>query len=237
MMWQICYMTMNPVYKVDLFSECLIRNIERDDEPPEDTFFTHSEFISKIEEVKQIEDLRDRDYEVSGLIHGFLLNSYFRKSKSFLNDEISMIKQIFEEFDYLERMERIINGHFTKEFHTYYCLGLEELSIYNNFINKIEPRAFVPRKNFEKKEGFVYLILAENGLYKIGKTLDVKKRMVPFSVHFPMKWEIDTIIETYDYHLLEAFLHEMFNYRRVIGEWFGLNEYEVGLIRCLNIIT
>lgn len=235
-------MTTNPVYKLGLFSEFLIREIERggiEDRFTTYSFFTYNEIISEIEKIKKIEDPRDRDFEVSYIIHTFLLNSYFRELKSFSSEEVSIIRQIFKEIDYSERMDRIINANLTGKFtkYPYMDIGLEELLIYNNFLNGIEPRTFVPRKNFDKKKGFVYLIHAENGLYKIGKTLDVEKRMIPFSVHFPMKWELDTVIETPDYHLLEIFLHDMFNYKQVIGEWFGLNEYEVALIRCLNVIT
>ena len=69
-------------------------------------------------------------------------------------------------------------------------------------------------------EGFVYLIGLENGLYKIGKTTNIKQRMNPFSVSFPMSWDLIYSFKTKDFSYSEKYLHKKFKDKRKIGERF-----------------
>jgi Cft2 family RNA processing exonuclease len=88
-------------------------------------------------------------------------------------------------------------------------------------------------KNGKKKKsenGSVYLILAENGLYKIGKAKNVTTRLQPFSVHFPMKWELVHSFQCNNYSETEALLHQKYADKRDVGEWFRLEPADVDYI-------
>jgi hypothetical protein len=82
----------------------------------------------------------------------------------------------------------------------------------------------------KKLPGFVYLILAENGLYKIGKAKDVSSRLRPFSVTFPMKFSLVHSFHSDNYSLAEAKLHDEFDGKRDVGEWFRLDSKDVEYI-------
>jgi hypothetical protein len=79
--------------------------------------------------------------------------------------------------------------------------------------------------------GFVYLIRIETGLYKIGKAKDMTKRLQPFGVLFPMKWELVYQFKSNDYSAAEARLHHKFAEKRDIGEWFRLTADDVEYIK------
>jgi hypothetical protein len=85
-----------------------------------------------------------------------------------------------------------------------------------------KPRRAVP--------GYVYLIRTENGLYKIGKAKDIKKRLQPFGVHFPMKWELVHSFHSDDYSIAEEELHWQYRDKRDVGEWFKLTSADVETI-------
>lgn len=82
--------------------------------------------------------------------------------------------------------------------------------------------------------GHVYLIRAENGLYKIGKAKNLTARMKPFSVEFPMKWELVHTFASDDYSIAEGALHNMFDDRRAVGEWFKLLPEDVVYIKSIQ---
>lgn len=85
-----------------------------------------------------------------------------------------------------------------------------------------------PKRN--GTSGYVYLIRAENGLYKIGKAKNVTTRLQPFSVHFPMKWELVHSFKADDYSVAEAELHVAYADKRDVGEWFKLAPEDVEYI-------
>jgi T5orf172 domain. len=78
--------------------------------------------------------------------------------------------------------------------------------------------------------GFVYLIEAENGIYKIGKAKDINKRLQPFSVRFPMKWSLVHYFASKDYSAAESSLHRRYASKRDVGEWFKLSKVDVDYI-------
>lgn len=82
--------------------------------------------------------------------------------------------------------------------------------------------------------GFVYLIRIESGLYKIGKAKDITKRLQPFGVLFPMKWELVYQFKSDDYSAAEAKLHNKFFDKRDIGEWFRLDPADVEYITSIQ---
>jgi hypothetical protein len=82
-----------------------------------------------------------------------------------------------------------------------------------------------------KSGGYVYLIRAENGLYKIGKAKNVSTRMQPFSVAFPMRWELLYSFKCSDYSYVEELLHAKYADKRDVGEWFKLEPVDVEYIK------
>lgn len=94
--------------------------------------------------------------------------------------------------------------------------------------------ALSPSSAEQPPVGFVYLIHAENGLYKIGKTQNLWARFKPFSVSFPMKWEVVHSFRANNYSAAEAALHKMFADQRDVGEWFRLSLDDVAYIKALR---
>ena len=83
----------------------------------------------------------------------------------------------------------------------------------------------------KKSEGWVYFLKADNGLTKIGRTKDLKKRMYHFTVKLPYELELIHAIES-DYTVeLEAQLHEKYSHLNVRGEWFNLTDEIMAEIR------
>jgi hypothetical protein len=76
------------------------------------------------------------------------------------------------------------------------------------------------------KPGFVYLIRAENGLIKIGRSADPAERLLQFS-SLPVAVELIHQIATNDMAWLEAELHAEYASQRVRGEWFSLSPADV----------
>jgi hypothetical protein len=115
----------------------------------------------------------------------------------------------------------------------------EDIKQYNTEADeRREQRRFeqaIQRKGNRKSAiGFIYLIRAENGLYKIGKAKNVSTRMQPFSVSFPMKWDLVYSFQANDYNYAEALLHQRYANKRDVGEWFKLSIDDVEYIKSLQ---
>jgi len=93
-----------------------------------------------------------------------------------------------------------------------------------------------PEKTIRRNSimGYVYLIRAENGLYKIGKARDLTARLKPFGVDFPMKWDLVHSFQSDDYSRAEEQLHYTFRDKREIGEWFKLLPEDVKRITTIK---
>jgi DNA-binding XRE family transcriptional regulator len=74
--------------------------------------------------------------------------------------------------------------------------------------------------------GFVYLLRADNGLHKIGRSGCPDERMKAFGT-LPVAVELIHQIRTDDMEWLEDELHNLYAPSRVRGEWFRLTEEEV----------
>jgi hypothetical protein len=88
------------------------------------------------------------------------------------------------------------------------------------------PRPRRPRKPFTRPNrsrpaqgGYVYIIKCA-GLYKIGRAVDVQKRIGEMTL--PMKPELVSSVFSLEYGALEKGLHAMFAACRKHGEWFEL---------------
>lgn len=75
--------------------------------------------------------------------------------------------------------------------------------------------------------GHVYLLRAENGLYKIGKAKVLDKRVETIGIQVPFEIEFVHSISCVDYHRAEKAIHDRFSRQRVKGEWFELTPEDV----------
>lgn len=71
--------------------------------------------------------------------------------------------------------------------------------------------------------GYVYVLKSDSGHYKIGKTANPEDRIKTFGVKLPMEVEYLVLIQSHNYHQLEARFHQQFKHKRVNGEWFNLS--------------
>lgn len=79
-------------------------------------------------------------------------------------------------------------------------------------------------------KGHVYLIGTLDGCHKIGRSNDPRRRLAAFSPIMPVELRIVHNVVTADMGWLESYLHIAFAHRRTRGEWFRLDESEIGLI-------
>ncbi len=84
-------------------------------------------------------------------------------------------------------------------------------------------------------DGYVYLVKAVDGSYKIGKTVNPKSRKRTFDVRLPFKVEYVHVIQTDDMGKLEKALHTRFAAKRLSGsEFFALDDADVQFILSLG---
>ena len=82
--------------------------------------------------------------------------------------------------------------------------------------------------------GYVYLIQSPTEAYKIGRSKDPKDRMATFSVKLPFEVKYIHLIPTRDMYLLEKQLQDKFEHKRIDGEWFALDAYDVEYIKAIG---
>ena len=81
--------------------------------------------------------------------------------------------------------------------------------------------------NKGNKVGFVYLVGADNGLHKIGKSVNVTNRVTEFGIKLPVKTWLVHSFQSNQYDKVELQLHEMFADKRSHGEWFNLTPEDI----------
>lgn len=77
-----------------------------------------------------------------------------------------------------------------------------------------------------KKAGFVYLIRAENGLTKIGRSLDPPRRLIDLDIS-AVEIELLHQIQTDDMVWLEGYLHGRYDACHKRKEWFDLTTEDI----------
>lgn len=85
-------------------------------------------------------------------------------------------------------------------------------------------RPVVPKKT---KPGYIYILKADNGLYKIGLTNSPAPRISSLIKQSPVKAELLHLIPTEDMKPAEDRLHAKYAHLRRIGEWFALTDTDV----------
>lgn len=81
--------------------------------------------------------------------------------------------------------------------------------------------------------GYVY-ILQSGDAFKIGKAIDVDRRIMQISPIPPYPVKLIHSIRTTNHHALETQLHEYFAAKRLNGEWFKLTDQDVRLLKCMQ---
>lgn len=76
---------------------------------------------------------------------------------------------------------------------------------------------------------FVYLVEPSTGLYKIGHTQNLAKRMIQLAMVCPIPLQLLAFVDCAPLprERFEGAVHEMFADRRSHGEWFALTEKDV----------
>jgi len=100
-----------------------------------------------------------------------------------------------------------------------------------------ESRSTAKESVKHKVSGYVYLVEGAGGIYKIGKTTQLDKRMSFFEIKLPFGVQLICAIPSDDTSTLERQLHERFADKHVNGEWFRLTQQEVEEIKKMVGIT
>jgi hypothetical protein len=79
----------------------------------------------------------------------------------------------------------------------------------------------------ERGAGYVYILKASNGLYKIGHTESLNVRINKLRHTYEYQFELIHVIEAFSRYRVERYLHERFADKRVKQEWFALTDDDV----------
>lgn len=153
---------------------------------------------------------------------------YFCGSSASFSTQFEYCRQMHIQYE-KEKLENNPNlsAETKKIFKTYYDGSLEKVALK-------EEEQRLRDKKAKRLEGYIYLIRAENGLYKIGKAKNITARMKPFHVNFPMNWKLIYSFKSNDYSYAEELLHAKYEDRRDVGEWFKLLPADVKYITSIQ---
>jgi hypothetical protein len=76
----------------------------------------------------------------------------------------------------------------------------------------------------------VYVLVAGNGLCKIGQTESLYKRVASLWTMIPDEFEVYAFFPTESHTFAEEILHQLVRNRRVKGEWFALNDNDLAKV-------
>ena len=165
------------------------------------------------------------------------------KDEAFVRELISYCAQIADELDALE-MYGHLGGRFDGNIRDEYI----DAVVHGTIASEAAKRAAIKEREgrdtgyYESqslktyrartpKPGYVYLIAADNGTYKIGVSVDPKRRVKKMGINLPYELEVVHTIPTEDMLATEKALHALFADKRVGGEWFELDESDVTLVK------
>jgi hypothetical protein len=89
----------------------------------------------------------------------------------------------------------------------------------------------------EDRFGYVYIVKALSGEYKIGRSKDVNTRLRSLTTSAPCKLELVHKIRADDSILAESILHTKFSAKRLRGEWYGLVESDLADLLRVTIFS
>jgi len=77
----------------------------------------------------------------------------------------------------------------------------------------------------------VYIIkIQDTNKYKIGRTINIKKRIKQFNTGNPENIKLEYFIETEHYLSLEKLLHEIFKNDKIGGEWYNFDDEKFKIV-------
>lgn len=88
--------------------------------------------------------------------------------------------------------------------------------------------------NVADPAGQVYLIGAEGGYFKIGRSKNAKRRFQQITIGLPFRFELLHVIDAANAVAFERELHERYAEKRCAGEWFKLDEEDVVYVLSLG---
>ena len=84
------------------------------------------------------------------------------------------------------------------------------------------------------KSGFVYIVRNAEGLYKIGRTKNVERRIRSLQIASSSKLVLVHAIKADNARDLERTLHDGQSDRKVSGEWFRIPDWEIEVIKTIG---
>lgn len=115
-------------------------------------------------------------------------------------------------------------------------LPIEEQSV-APMVGSYSPGVAVGKAVAQRMDGYIYLLRAENGYYKIGRSVEISKRLASLQRDFPIAIKLVYSYRHSDYIKEEARLHSLYKEFRKQGEWFALPPKAVRAIRALGKIS
>src|SRR5690606_25797996 len=104
--------------------------------------------------------------------------------------------------------------------HFYSSVTETEILEANNTLDKWRGNEIKELKRPKKaSEGYVYFLLADNGLVKIGRTKNLQERLDHFTTKLPYELTLIHSIKTNNSVETEKYYHEKFKDKRTRGEW------------------
>lgn len=138
--------------------------------------------------------------------------------------------------DYIPSRERW--RRIKRDVDNYYMLTTDEEIAEANSNKKYEHKLHKSRKARFRNPGYIYLLKAENGYYKIGRARDMETRMTTIKRQYPIRIDVLHYFACDDYVKAETYLHRQFQDKRMdMTEWFKLNGDEEEWIMSLDAET
>ena len=105
----------------------------------------------------------------------------------------------------------------------------EDIEDFNNETDEEMKRSMnrkIPKQEPIPIEGYIYLLRADNGMIKIGKTIKVENRIKQTSPKLPYDLEIVRVFKVKDYVKAEREFHKYYDCRRMNpkSEWIRLTD-------------
>ncbi|MFF2091224.1 GIY-YIG nuclease family protein [Paenibacillus sp. NPDC058174] len=135
------------------------------------------------------------------------------------NDAVLLVREV----DRLQKELALLNNEVDS-------MKFEKLTLEEQLKNSRPSYKKMLRKyiNDSDRKGFVYIIRTFDNHYKIGKTINLERRIPDLRIQLPYdEFEVILIIETNDKDELEKLLHKHFYLKRKNGEWFKLTEFDI----------
>lgn len=140
---------------------------------------------------------------------------------------------------YVEEYDEYLEGFVDKDVSIYKCKGKRGKHLWVCSINdsdffeikKTEDILDIsPIIKYDKRLGFIYVIYSPKLKFKIGSSKSIHSRTKIFNVKLSVKWDFHNIYMSNKYKKLEKALHQLFDGKRIEGEWFDLNQKDLKTI-------